>query len=633
MSAKNVARGRCRLKKPSEYSPSLSSKSSPQTKVIEYFPTVHRDSSKKFKRLNDKQIENSQILESPNKQPRLKSSLPSSSGKKSGDNNQKRLIAVTSSMSEKDEVASKVKTEDCVNSDKKYISSEVKEDKSSGVSVGKVHETVSGEEQKIIIETPKDNNDSLENMLVQRLEANKEDEKTSCTVSAVELVERIENSTGSSLSETLPFPPKYERLLRLFDYTEVVVSWLESQGKRVTLNEVLTNVQRKLKTNYDENQFAMILSVYPEAYKIRCERRWMPIGGRHCSTNEFEYVIESNLADDLVLPSQGSKKKIAASQNSPVKQMCSSPDKVSLISLTRNPMCSPSKSLTRAGLKSPTKSVIHAQRLIKSPPKSLTAGNHAKLEAHRLFRKLEFKNRLRKLVNIQHSNFVKSEGIEISPNEQLARYHPDFNLDDVTDIIPAKLPEIPKGDAGQPETMREYLKAVPDSCDTLPDKIKTVIKELRSPKKQDVVVADSSIPLSPKKYVEKKKQSTQLSLLERIRAKERERKRREMMRNPEIEEKKRRLERISRSLLQCICSYYNLKKVGSMKFVELVDKLAFSIGTISKVEIEAAVNLLCEVCSTYFKMVDVRNEKYVHLKENNFSAIRDLVNAEIEKCV
>lgn len=40
------------------------------------------------------------------------------------------------------------------------------------------------------------------------------------------------------------------------------------------------------------------------------------------------------------------------------------------------------------------------------------------------------------------------------------------------DIRPAKLPEMPKGDAGQPETMREYLKAVPDSSSTLPEKIK-----------------------------------------------------------------------------------------------------------------------------------------------------------------
>lgn len=51
------------------------------------------------------------------------------------------------------------------------------------------------------------------------------------------------------------------------------------------------------------------------------------------------------------------------------------------------------------------------------------------------------------------------------------------------------------------------------------------------------------------------------------------------------------------------------------------------------VEIEAAISLLCEVCPTYFKMVEVRGEKYVHLKDNSFSAIRDIVNAEIKKCI
>ncbi|VDM09672.1 unnamed protein product [Wuchereria bancrofti] len=145
-----------------------------------------------------------------------------------------------------------------------------------------------------------------------------------------------------------------------------------------------------------------------------------------------------------------------------------------------------------------------------------------------------------------------------------------------------------------------------------------VIKELRSPEKKVAIVADKCIPLSPKKYVETKNTSKP-SLLERIRAKERERKRREMLRNPEMEQRKG--------------SYYNLKKVGSMKFVELIDKLAFGIGSISKVEIEAAINLLCEVCPTYFKIVEVRGEKYIHLKDNSFSAIRDIVNVEIKKCI
>lgn len=39
---------------------------------------------------------------------------------------------------------------------------------------------------------------------------------------AVKLVESIKKSTGPNLNEALPLPAKYESLLRLFDYTEVV---------------------------------------------------------------------------------------------------------------------------------------------------------------------------------------------------------------------------------------------------------------------------------------------------------------------------------------------------------------------------------------------------------------------------
>lgn len=54
-------------------------------------------------------------------------------------------------------------------------------------------------------------------------------------------------------------------------------------------------------SNYNEQQFAMILSIYPESYNIRCERRWMPIGGRHCNLKEYEYVIEPNLVNGVVI--------------------------------------------------------------------------------------------------------------------------------------------------------------------------------------------------------------------------------------------------------------------------------------------------------------------------------------------
>uniref|UniRef100_A0A1I7VMY7 CDT1 domain-containing protein n=1 Tax=Loa loa TaxID=7209 RepID=A0A1I7VMY7_LOALO len=600
--------------------PLAASASSGQTKVVEYFPTIHRDQVKKFKRLkvfaeNDEVKATKHTLESPKKMARLKS--PQISEKKTESDSQKWVLPITYEA----EVVPKSGKVNKSDNDADESSLEVVENgKLSTCSIKRITGTESKEKRKDVYDKIKHGTVEVGITVPLETETNKADSADlSVLPSAVKLVESIKSSAKSTLSDTLPLPAKYERLLRLFDYTEVV-SWLETQGKRITLNEVMTNVQRKLKSNYNEQQFAMILSIYPESYNIRCERRWMPIGGRHCNFKEYEYVIEPNLINDLAFPPKENLEETSLSNSSPVKPVLGSPCKIPLISLSRSSMASPSM---RTVMKSPIKSPYGPDVFTRCPPK---------LESHRLHRKLEFKSRLRKLVNIQHAAFLKNEGIEISPDEQLPRYHPDFDLDAVNDIIPANLPEMPKGDAGQPETMREYLKAVPDSSGTLPEKIKMVIKELRSPEKKIAVVADKFIPLSPKKYVETKN-SSKPSLLERIRAKERERKQREMMRNPEMEQRKGRLERISHSLLQCICSYYNLKKIGSVKFAELIDKLAFSIGCISKVEIEAIINLLCEVCPTYFKIVEVRGEKYVHFKNNSFTAIRDLVNAEIKKCV
>uniref|UniRef100_A0A0R3S3X2 CDT1 domain-containing protein n=1 Tax=Elaeophora elaphi TaxID=1147741 RepID=A0A0R3S3X2_9BILA len=668
--------------------PATASASNGQTKVIEYFRIVHRDPSKKFKRVkifaeNDEAKATKHALELPNKMARLKS--PQSSDKET-ESSQEWVLPVTC---EAEFVSINDKIKESNNDDGKSSLEVAKNSKSSTYPTKKKTQIESEEERKKACDKMKHDLVKVASGMPPETQTSKADNvDLSFSPSALKLVESIKSSAESTLSDTLPLPTKYERLLRLFDYTEVASYFLKkycgkinkTQGKRITLNEVMTNVQRKLKSNYDEQQFAMILSIYPESYNIRCERRWMPIGGRHCNPKEYEYVIEPNLINDLVFPRKENAEGAASSRSSPVKPMVGSPckvtassrsspvkplvgspckvtaslrsspvkpmvgspykttaslksspvkqtigstSKVPLISLVRNPMTSPVK----ATMISPTKSSCAPNAVTKCPPK---------LESRRLHRKLEFKNRLRKLVNIQHSAFVKNEGIEISPDEQLPRYHPDFDVDSVDDIKPAKLPEMPKGDAGQPETMREYLKAVPDSSSTLPEKIKMVIKELRSPEKKVAVVADKCIPLSPKKYHVETKNTSKPSLLERkskIRAKERERKRREMMRNPEMEQRKGRLERISHSLLQCICSFYNLKKVGSMKFSELIDKLAFSIGSISKVEIEAAVCLLCEVCPTYFKIVEVRGEKYIHLKENSFSTIRDIVNAEVKKCI
>lgn len=52
--------------------------------------------------------------------------------------------------------------------------------------------------------------------------------------SAVKLVESIKSNSRPTLSDTLPLPTKYERLLRLFDYTEVASHFLKEIFRRMS---------------------------------------------------------------------------------------------------------------------------------------------------------------------------------------------------------------------------------------------------------------------------------------------------------------------------------------------------------------------------------------------------------------
>ncbi|VDM10823.1 unnamed protein product, partial [Wuchereria bancrofti] len=320
--------------------PATASPSSGQTKVVEYFRTIHRDSSKKFKRLkvfaeNDEAKAIKHTLESPKKMARLKS--PQTSGKETESGDQEWVLPVTCE-TEVAQKSNKVKEND---SDGKSSSGLVESSKLSRCPTKEMTETDSKEKRKEMYDENKHDLVNVAFAVPSETETNKEDK--------IDL----------NVNDTLPLPTKYERLLRLFDYTEVashllkVVSWLETQGKRITLNEVMTNVQRKLKSNYDEQQFAMILSIYPESYNIRSERRWMPIGGRHCNLKKYEYVIEPNVVNDLVLPRKENVRETSSSKSSPVKPTLGSPCKVPLISLARNPIPSPPM---RAVMKSPTKS-------------------------------------------------------------------------------------------------------------------------------------------------------------------------------------------------------------------------------------------------------------------------------------
>lgn len=421
----------------------------------------------------------------------------------------------------------------------------------------------------------------------------------------------------------LPLPKKYERLHKLFQHTERVVGIMHIQGKRITLNEVLTNVQNKLKIEFSRRHFAQIVHVYGEAYILRLEKAWMPVGGIRNKNHSFEVVVEPNFTDDIAgyLKPESPKK---ANVNplplvSPVKLV--SPMKGRLLSSALVSRPSPSK-----------KSCSLAVPLPRTP----VLDERPKIQAWRaIVRSSIFKYRLQQIIKEQHVAFLEKIGISVKPEEgnSFMRYHPDFDFENVGDIAEAKLPDASVNDMVPHLSMKDLMKDAVDSINTLPQKVQDVIEELKSPEKQFAFVRKVQVSLSPRKYVKECAGKPKgESLLERIRAREREKKQADMLRDPKLELRKARLEKISLSLLRNITSFYAFRKVGCMKLSDLVEKMNFNVGSTSKTEMEEHIALLCEIAPNHFNAVDVCGQKFIKLSNNDYAAISDIVRTELAKC-
>uniref|UniRef100_F1KX67 DNA replication factor Cdt1 n=1 Tax=Ascaris suum TaxID=6253 RepID=F1KX67_ASCSU len=425
---------------------------------------------------------------------------------------------------------------------------------------------------------------------------------------------------------SLPLPAKYERLYKLFGHMERVVAILHSQDRRITLEEVTRNVQKNIKCDFTIRHFAQIMSVYPNAFIVRLEDHWAPIGGIREHESRFDYVIKPNLKDDIIGYMREEEKK--NTEHPPI-----SPNSSSNATLYR----SPHKKLS--AMKSPfRRTSVKISPYKKTPIKMVQSSSvdapdiRPKMEAWRITaRAYIFKYQLQQFVKRQHKVFLDRIGVEIKTEEldNLQRYHPDFNLDDVEDIPEAKLPDPPQGDDGLPKTMREYMKKVEDSVDTLPQRIKEMINELRSPEKHAALASGAKAILSCCDGASDSQKPKGLSLLERIRAKEQAKKCAEMMRDPAVEIRKGRLERLSRSTLRNICSYYAFKKATTMELNEMISKLAFSDSGSTKLEIEAQIELLCDVAPEFFTMKSIREVRYVHLQRNDYDAIHSIIIREM----
>ncbi|KAK5970334.1 hypothetical protein GCK32_004095 [Trichostrongylus colubriformis] len=403
-------------------------------------------------------------------------------------------------------------------------------------------------------------------------------------------------------NSSLPLPRQYDRLHECFQSCDRVVSIYTNQGRRCAVLEIQKNVEKNTHLSFTRKHLAQIIHVYPTSYDVRLDKRWNAFGGTE-SHGKMELIMTVNLVDDLtgyMLP------------DTPVKF-----DDKPLPTVTPSKLISPRKKVV---------TVLPRDPVLDAKPR---------LEGWRMVcRSHVFRHKLVEIAKKFHQRFLERLGLNMKDNEllRLRRFHPNFDLEqECGEIEQADLPEVDHDASERHLEMKDYLATV-DTTVPLPKAVTAALEDLKSPVKK-LISSNSAVPLSPRQFAEKQasKPKGAMSLLERIRAKEAERKAAEKLRDPVIEKKIELLERILHGLLRCITTYFAFKKVRSLELRTLSEQVMRSQSSMNRDALMEHLTILCEVASNYVAFAEFGGKKYLQMKENNYAAIEKVVQDEMAR--
>ncbi|XGW19289.1 hypothetical protein V3C99_003262 [Haemonchus contortus] len=414
---------------------------------------------------------------------------------------------------------------------------------------------------------------------------------------ASRLIEEVKKNSS------LPLPRHYERLHETFQSCDRVISIFTNQGRRCAVPEIQKNVEKNTHLSFTRKHLAQIIHVYPTSYDIRLDKRWNAFGGDADSYGKTELIMAPNLVDDLTGFMQ---------PDTPVK--C---DDQPLPTVTPNKLISPRKKVASAVPREP---VLDARPRLEGW--RMTCRSHV------------FRHKLVEIAKKFHQKFLDRLGLNLKEAElaRLRRFHPKFDIEqECEEIKQAKLPEEDHDKSERHLEMKDYLATV-DTTVPLPKAVSVALEDLKSPVKK-LVNSNSAVPLSPRKFAEKQatKPKGAMSLLERIRAKEAERKAAEKLRDPVIERKIELLQRIIHGLLRCITTYFAFKKVRSLELRTLSEQVMRSQSSMNREALMEHLKILCEVAPDYVTFAEFGGKKYLQLKENNYTAIEKVIQDELER--
>ncbi|XP_008564103.1 PREDICTED: DNA replication factor Cdt1 [Galeopterus variegatus] len=238
------------------------------------------------------------------------------------------------------------------------------------------------------------------------------------------------------------------------------------------------------------------------------------------------------------------------------------------------------------------------------------------LTATRLLQRRQvFSRNLVERVKEHHKAFLASLNPPMAvPEDQLTRWHPRFNVDEVPDIEPAELP--------QPPTTEKLATA---------QEVLAHARSLMSPRMQKALSqlalhsAEPSSPGSPSQALPATPPATppapspsalkgvSQALLERIRVKEAQKQLAQMTRHPEQERRLQQLQRLPELARVLRCVFVSERKPALTMEVACARMVASCCAVLSPGEMERHLVLLSEVLPDWLSLHRIRTDTYVKL--------------------
>ena len=210
-----------------------------------------------------------------------------------------------------------------------------------------------------------------------------------------------------------------------------------------------------------------------------------------------------------------------------------------------------------------------------------------------------------------HDKFLRSFDPPIKlPSDQIKRWHPSFNLDTVPGIPEGKLPQKPHSNT--PQMARQVLES---SHDLLPTRISKVMQRLMDEKSAaDPGTESTDTPSDTKQSIELKGVSK--NLIERIRLKEQEKAKLNMVRDDGVIQKLEMLEKLP-EICSIVRNMYLAEKRGTLPWSDVLYKLKESHHCkMDQKLLEEHLTLLLETLPNWASSVKLKNTKFLKVKRN-----------------